>query len=113
MTEIEIPFRADMAKAILEGRKSCTSRTKQYGEPGDTFQVQGMRLQLLRIEQHVLAYVSSYLYGAEGTNSPQEFEELWAEIHPRRGFIEDEAVFTHFFEPVDELERKYGDIEVI
>ena len=97
MTEIDIPFRPDMVQAILDGKKSCTSRTKQFGKPGDTFTVQGKRLQLLRIEQHILAYVARYLYGAEGCRSPQEFEELWADIHPRRGFVEDEAVFVHYF----------------
>ncbi len=38
--QIDLPFHNDMRIAILNGRKTCTSRTKSYGQSGDVFILQ-------------------------------------------------------------------------
>ncbi len=46
MSEVSIPFREDMTRAVLDGFKFCTSRTKCYGNPGDTFVLEGRTFQI-------------------------------------------------------------------
>ena len=41
MAEFSLPFRPDMEAAVLAGTKTCTTRSKQYGEPGDIFKLKG------------------------------------------------------------------------
>jgi hypothetical protein len=100
MAEIEIPFRADMRKAIADGAKCCTSRNKRYGKIGDTFRIDGRTYRLTDVRRLSLYTVAQRCFGLEGVNSPQEFETLWADIHPRKGWDPEQLVWTHFFEEV-------------
>lgn len=55
--------------------------------------------EIFSIESRTLEYIRDYLWYAEGTNSPEEFEELWIEIHPRRGFVPADRKYVHWFRP--------------
>ena len=98
MSEVSIPFREDMTRAVLDGFKFCTSRTKCYGNPGDTFVLEGRTFLIKYVMHATLEYVANNLYGREGTASPEAFVALWNEIHPRRGFDPSQKVWVHFFE---------------
>lgn len=100
MAHIEIPFREDMRQAIADGAKSCTSRNKRYGEIGDTFEVDGRAYRLTSVRRYSLGAVAARLFALEGTYSAKDFERLWVEIHPRKGWDPEQLVWTHFFEEV-------------
>ena len=97
MSEIKMPFREDMQKAILEGRKTMTCRTKRYGSPGDFFMVGDARFMLTSVTKMNLGIVATQFYKDEGTSSPGEFINLWDEIHPRRNFTSLQTVWAHRF----------------
>lgn len=97
VTEIKIPFREDMQKAILEGKKTMTCRTKTYGEKGDTFVVGGSRFVLTSVTKVNLGIVATCYYSLEGVGSPEEFIHLWDEIHPHRGYSSIQSVWVHRF----------------
>ncbi len=102
MAEIEIPFKPEMALAVIEGRKYCTSRNKEYGGQGDTFWVEaeGRRAKcvLLGCTKLPLYFVSPVLYDLEGLDSPKDFEDIWKEIHPREGWTPMKWVWVHWFQ---------------
>ena len=100
MIPIEIPFRADMREAIIAGNKYCTSRSKKYGRPGDTFKIGAKTYVLTAVLRRSLGTVASMYYEAEGTDSPDAFRSLWAEIHPRKGFDPCQMVWVHHFREV-------------
>ncbi len=102
MTEITIPFRDDMKKAILEGRKSATTRNKRYGKEGDTFMLDGQKFVLRYIHKMPLDAVARNLWMEEGCSSKEQFIEIWKQIHPRAGFIARQLVYVHEFTKVIE-----------
>ena len=79
MSEIKIPFN-DWSKERLF-MKRCTSRTKKYGEVGDTFTVNvkgfigdnDKKFRITHIERVSLGFVADKLYKLEGASSTREF----------------------------------------
>jgi len=98
--EIEIPFSPEMAKAVFEGRKICTSRNKRYGKEAEQFEVEGKTFFLVAVMCLPLAHVARFLYVAEGFNYPDEFIATWNKLHPRKVFEPEHLVWVHFFEAV-------------
>ena len=94
---VKIPFQERWRDAMLDNRKVCTSRNRRYGKPGDIFQAFGTDFELLTIAEMSLKEVSDNLFQQEGCSSPGEFERLWAELHPRRGFVPGQMVNVHYF----------------
>lgn len=97
MSEIRIPFREDMKRAILENRKTMTSRFMQYGRTGDYFFICGRKFVLVLVEWRSLGEVITRFWQDEGFASPVEFLSVWKEIHPKR-YGERESVCIHKFE---------------
>jgi hypothetical protein len=93
---VEIPFSKVMAKAALDGRKVCTSRSEVKGDLGDTFMIEGKEFRIVDIQRHRLISVTSILFRQEGVNTPEEFEELWKSLH-RGHYNGSNMVFVHFF----------------
>lgn len=102
MTDITIPFRDDMKQAILEGRKSATTRNKRYGKRGDTFTLDGQKFVLKYIHRMPLGVVARNLWMEEGCPSEEQFIKIWKQIHPRKGFVKHQMVFVHEFVKVIE-----------
>ena len=100
MAEFNLPFRADMKAAVLAGKKTCTSRMKKYCDPGDTFRLDGRVFKVWLVEATTLGGVREVHFKAEGCESPADFERVWCEIHPRKGFYEHQRVYVHHFEEV-------------
>lgn len=94
---INIPFNDWSCTQLKKGRKIATTRTKPYGKPGDTFEVDGLEYQLFGVQKIRLGEVASKFFEEEGCDSPEEFKKVWKEIHPKRGFIETDEVYLHKF----------------
>jgi len=82
---------------MLSGRKVCTSRNRRSGSPGDLFEAFGADFELRAIEKLPLRHVRDRLYIQEGCESPEDFQRSWNELHPRKGFIPEKAVYVHWF----------------
>lgn len=95
---ITLPFQARWRPAVLSGEKTTTVRTKRVGSVGDTFEVEGVELTLVAVEMLPLARARDAVWRDEGMASPEEFERVWAENHPQRGFRGEDAVWVHRFE---------------
>ena len=99
---ISIPFNDWSKERIKAGQKCATSRYKRYGKPGDTFMVDGETYELTHVVKRRLGIVAYYYFEEEGAKNPQEFIQIWEEIHPKRGFIPDDIVWYHAFRKVEE-----------
>jgi len=94
---IEIPFLPEFESALRDGRKTATSRSKRYGNPGDQFTAFGMEFLIMEVRQEKLADISLFYYGVEGLGSPAEFIAIWRRIHPRKEFDPEREVWFHRF----------------
>jgi hypothetical protein len=94
---VTIPFRAEFKEAMLDSRKTATSRTRQYGKRGDQFEAFGAPFVILQVQKLTLREIADKWFEAEGVESPKAFEAKWAEIHPDKGFIPEQEVFLHLF----------------
>jgi hypothetical protein len=110
---IDIPFQERWRDAMLTGRKTCTTRTKRYGQVGDTFIVFGETFVILGIDRTTLEIVAQRLWQEEGCSSRKEFIEVWNGLHPRRGYRVDDRVWVHYFLPLQLLEKYKPDAGVI
>jgi len=99
---VEVPFDERFRDALLQGRKQCTSRTRRYGDIGDTFTVFGAGFVFTSVVKAPLAYVAGMLYRQEGFSSPEAFIEIWQELHPRKGWNPHQRVWVHWFEKAEE-----------
>lgn len=102
-----------MARAILEGRKKCTSRTKQYGQVGDTFTVMNpkgfavdneklvVKLKLTEIYQRTMGQIRNIFYKEEGFNSPEEYEDYLINVVKLK-WDTNRMLYLHWFEEVEE-----------
>jgi hypothetical protein len=97
MTEVQIPFKSEFKKRMLSGHKTVTSRTRKYGEVGDTFQAFGATFRITLVFQYKLDCVAYLLCHEEGFDSPDEFIACWATIHPGRGYQPSQTVWVHRF----------------
>lgn len=110
-TLIEPPrFARAMKKAILEGRKYCTTRGHKLGEVGDRWPLEGKVYEYTNIEEYQLDYVAVMLYKQEGFNSPQEFRDAWCRYHrmkpsshPEDHPYWEQKKWTHWFKLVKEV----------
>ncbi len=99
---IEIPFAEDMQMAILKDKKSCTSRTKRYGNVGKQFWVGDERFELIMVSQCSFRYILHHLWKAEGFDSKEEFAHRWGQIHPRAKWDLDKILWVHHFQRVED-----------
>ena len=99
MAHVRIPFQPRWRPLVLSGAKTTTVRTRRYGAPGDEFEVEGARFRLVEVAQTTLAAARDGTWREEGMESPAEFERVWRENHPTRGFDGTHQVWVHRFEP--------------
>lgn len=95
-----IPFLDRFKKPLNQGTKTMTSRTKRYGQPGDRFIAFAMRFEITHVDELTLGEVAEHYFLEEGVSSPEEFKQVWAEIHPKKGFDADQFVYVHTFKQI-------------
>lgn len=100
--KVRVPFKTQFRDMMLSGKKTMTSRTKRYGEVGDTFDGFGATFQITNVMRCSLLLVANEYYLEEGCNSDYDFVQLWKQIHPRKGFMPNQMVYVHTFEKLNE-----------
>lgn len=95
--KITLPFKPIFRSPMLNGVKVMTCRTARYGAPGDVFDAFGAEFELTHVMRMQLQYVERDCWQQEGATSREHFRTIWIDIHPRRGFVEDELVWAHCF----------------
>lgn len=115
-----LPFEPGMAASVRAGVKTATTRTRRYGQPGDTLNSDAGPLRLIEARRVHLIDVARRWYRQEGFPSPESFLDTWRRLHPRTcpspvasddgrplvdrmieaGFPMDQLVWLHIFEPV-------------
>lgn len=108
---IVIPFCEPMRQAAIAGNKTCTTRTKRYGKPGDHFGINAYEnsrnlqviFKLTSVQAHQLGYVATNFWKQEGFENIAGFITLWCKLHPSAHWQPLRQVYIHFFELVPEL----------
>ena len=105
--KIEIPFNEWSKERLYDERKTGTTRNKKYGEVGDWFEVifpdkdESRKYQLIEVTKTKLISVRDFAFEAEGCNNEEEFEKVWKQIHPKKGFVPNQQVWYHGFRELD------------
>lgn len=105
--KIDLPMNKWSRARLTAGEKTATTRTEQYGSPGDWFEVEDIMgykriYELTDVREVPLYVVADKHYDREGCASPKEFERIWSDIYPGRGWDPDWEVYLHLFEEVTE-----------
>jgi hypothetical protein len=100
LVKVKIPFLYRFKEPLLAGEKTCTSRTRKMGDPGDTFDAFGGEFQINYVWRTSVGVVEK-LWKREGTNSEDDFRAVWQQIHQRRGFHPEDLVYVHEISLVD------------
>ena len=98
MAPVRLPFQPRWRPLVLSGAKTTTVRTRRHGVAGDAFEVEGATFRLVEVAQMPLGRARDRWWREEGMSDPAEFEAVWRENHPTRGFREDDQVWLHRFE---------------
>jgi len=94
---VGIPFLPQFHDVMLNGTKTMTSRTRKYGEKGDTFPAFEQVFEIVNVFQLRLDVVAWLHSREEGAKDPQDFMKVWALIHPRKGYVPEQEVWVHEF----------------
>lgn len=97
MTEVKIPFLQEFKERMLSGQKTATTRSKKYGDSGDTFKIFGAEFRIIKTLKMPLSAIAYAFYKQEGFETRQGFVNIWNRLHPRRGYQPDDKKFIHFF----------------
>ena len=99
---VNLPFKRMFKDTMLNNLKTCTSRTKKYGSPGDTFDIFGATFKITAVESKKLEDVANHLYRFEGFAHPSGFIFIWQRIHPNAGYRPEQEVYVHWFQKIRE-----------
>jgi len=94
MSNIDLKFSPEMAKAAIEGRKCCTSRRSQKGDPGDEFEYEGVRFRLIDILLLSVLDIAFNYYRCEGFDTRDECAAELHRIYPDKGY--NDRLYVHF-----------------
>lgn len=103
MTEIEIKFNKWSKDKLIHELKCATSRNKKYGDVGDTFEVVFDDLKVIHkyklqmVIKLPLWFIASELFKSEGCKTSSEFKEVWCDIYPRKGWVDEQVVWYYYF----------------
>jgi hypothetical protein len=101
----DLPFKKQFKELMITGSKTMTSRNKQYGNPEDTFIAFDTIFTIVKVSRELLDIVANSYYKQEGFESPEEFKEIWAKIHPIKGWDPEQIVWVHEFKKCAEQKK--------
>ena len=101
MSEVKLAFLPKWEDAMVEGRKTATTRAHRHARAGDTFRAFGHRFRVRAVAPIRLRDVGAYWWREEGLLDPLDFRLVWMKLHPRRGFVGDDRVYLHLFRIAD------------
>lgn len=99
--QVKLPFYERFRRALLDGRKTATTRTRRFGKPGDWFPAYGATFKILAVAVCNLSFVEKFYYEQEGFKKPAGFVNVWIEIHPGNGWVPSQEVYLHIFERME------------
>lgn len=102
---VSIPFLPEFEERMLDGRKTWTTRSRAYGEPGDTFVAYGAPFALVAVFKLSLGVVAAHGHKREGFQSAAEFIECWNRLHPRHPYTPSDVKVVHSFARVQRIEE--------
>ena len=105
MEIVSFPFKEQFRELMLADIKIVTSRTKRYGNEGDTFTAFGQKFILTAVGKRSICTVANDLCAHEGFDSPKAFWDCWKQIHPRKEWTASDEVWVHFFKRVISPEK--------
>ena len=91
--QLSMPFNHTLSSNI----GTCTTQTKRYGHPGDSFRVNDRVFVITEVQQIALSDVATYHYKEAGFNTPTDFVLDWQKSHRRNGWQPEQKVWVHFF----------------
>lgn len=94
--EVKLPFQPEFKEPMLSGKKTATTRTTRFGQPGDRFQAFGRTFILTEVYRTVLYNIVFNHYEEEGFTYPQAFIECWNKIHRRVSYTQRPARLVYF-----------------
>jgi hypothetical protein len=94
--KVYIPFMERFREPLLNGTKTWTSRTKRYGQMGDSFEAFGATFEILTVEKKTLEEILNH-WREEGLDSFSDALITWRKIHPIRKLDFLEQFWTHIF----------------
>ncbi|GEM_PF-1651759 len=104
MPVIPLAFAPEMEELIIQGKKCCTSRHERKGDIGDLFLVKDRLYRIVHIHSCALYSVRDAYYNAEGFSSPEEFQQFWDRLYPKRSLHRDSQIlYVHFFAYVSDI----------
>jgi len=98
--QVKIPFLERFREPMLNGIKTMTSRTRKYGEVGDTFDVFGSTFQITQVCRLELGDIASF-WKEEGCQTLDDFVKTWEKIHPNRPYRLSDRFYVHRFKKVN------------
>lgn len=116
MTGVPAPkFHPEMMRALLDGRKRCTTRREKLGAIGDWFRVivpapassgcglpapETIRFQIKDIRSLPFGVIAAKYYICEGFRTEGEFRTFWVKIHRGNMPVDEELRWLHVLERV-------------
>ena len=94
--KVFIPFKEKFREPMLNNVKTMTSRTKKYGNVGDTFEAFGAMFEITNVFRLELGDIASF-WREEGCNSLDDFVETWKQIHPNKPYRLSDRFYVHKF----------------
>lgn len=97
---VKLPLKPIFKDSMLNNLKTCTSRTKRHGRPGDTFDIFDETFEITAVETRKLEDIANHLYRFEGFAHPLGF--IWKTIHSVNGYQPEQGVYVHLFKKIRE-----------
>ena len=97
--KVKIPFLPQFKDPMLDGQKVMTTRSKKYGNIGDTFEAFGEEFIITSVFKLSLGHIAVMYHKEEGFKSKQDFIKLWKKLHPRVGYVPERIYWVHVFGP--------------
>ena len=95
MSLVDLKFSPEMARAVIAGKKCCTSRRERKGWPGDEFELEGARFRILDVMALTYNQVCVHLFRCEGVPDSialvTVIERIYGDLSPET------PLFVHFF----------------
>jgi hypothetical protein len=94
---VQIPFRPEFEHALRNGNKTMTTRSREMGLIGDTFEAFGCIFTIDVVRRVKLGVVAASYWRQEGCESSDAFIAVWNTIHPRKKFDPEGVFWLHEF----------------
>lgn len=86
-----------LVAAAIAGQKTQQRRNGVYGWPGETFELDGVPLEITALERKTLAEMTDEDARAEGYPDLKAYQDLILKMHPGMNWDGDAKVWVHYF----------------